>query len=186
MSDAEDRTLLSAHVAGDTEAFGRLFARHSDRLWSLAVRTLGSPHDAEEVVQEAMLSAFRRADSFRGQSAVLTWLHRIVVNACYDRLRHDRVRPSVPLSDETAARLESPAPGPEQVALAADTATEVGRALATLSVDQRTALLLVDGYGYSMEEAAGILGCAPGTVKSRCSRGRRTLAPLLAHLVRTG
>jgi RNA polymerase sigma-70 factor (ECF subfamily) len=169
MSDVEDRSLLAAHVAGDTDAFGRLFARHADRLWSLAVRTLGNPHDAEEVLQEAMLSAFRRAGSFRGQSAVLTWLHRIVVNACYDRLRHDRVRPSVPLSDETAARLESPGPGPEQVALAVD-----------------TALLLVDGYGYSMEEAAGILGCAPGTVKSRCSRGRRALAPLLRHVVRTG
>src|SRR5215831_2020829 len=74
-SDAE---LLRRHVAGDTEAFGALFLRHKDRLWAVAVRTLGDAEEAADALQEAMISAFRQASGFRGDSAVTTWLHRIV------------------------------------------------------------------------------------------------------------
>src|SRR5215469_9799863 len=83
-SDAE---LLRRHLAGDSEAFGTLFSRHSGRLWAVALRTVGDPEDAADALQEAMISAFRRAGDFRGDSAVSTWLHRIVVNAAVDRLR---------------------------------------------------------------------------------------------------
>jgi len=74
-------------VDGDSDAFGILFSRHRERLWAVAVRTLGDPDDAGDALQDAMISAFRRAGSFRGDSAVTTWLHRIVVNACLDLLR---------------------------------------------------------------------------------------------------
>lgn len=182
MTERDDHALLAAHVAGDPDAFGELFQRHADRLWSLALRTLQHRQDAEEVLQEAMISAFRRAGGFRGDAAVGTWLYRIVLNACFDRLRRRRPAP-VPGSDEVIALLAGDRPGPEEVAVRHALAAEVEGALAQLSVDQRTALVLVDIEGHSMEEAAVILGCAPGTVKSRCSRGRARLAPLLRHLV---
>lgn len=179
----DDHALLAAHVAGDPEAFGELFTRHADRLWSLALRTLQRPEDAEEVLQEAMLSAFRRAAGFRGDSAVGTWLYRIVLNACLDRLRRIKARPTAFAGDEIVASLPSGADGPEAVALQRELTDEVERALGQLSADQRAALILVDLDGYSIEEAAVLLGCAPGTVKSRCSRGRARLAPLLRHLL---
>src|SRR5580698_7771743 len=87
-SDAE---LLRRHVAGDDQAFGELFRRHRDRLWAVALRTASDPEDAADALQDAMISAFRRAADFRGESAVTTWMHRIVVNAAVDRLRR---RPS--------------------------------------------------------------------------------------------
>src|SRR6266567_5424057 len=90
-----DHELLRRHVAGDAEAFGELFRRHRDRLWAVALRTLCDPEEAADALQEAMISAFRRAGDFRGDSAVTTWLHRIVVNAAVDRLRR---RPAQALS----------------------------------------------------------------------------------------
>ena len=98
-SDAE---LLRRHIAGDPEAFGTLFSRHSSRLWAVALRTVGDPEDAADALQEAMISAFRRAGDFRGDSAVSTWLHRIVVNAALDRLRRRPTR-SVSWSGEPEA-----------------------------------------------------------------------------------
>ncbi len=179
----DDQALLAAHVAGDPDAFAELFGRHADRLWSLALRTLQHPQDAEEVLQEAMLAAFRRAGGFRGEAAVGTWLYRIVLNACLDRLRRIKARPAAFAGDEIVAALPSLSEGPESVVLQRELADEVERALGQLSPDQRAALVLVDLDGYSIDEAAVLLGCAPGTVKSRCSRGRAKLAPLLRHLV---
>src|SRR4029079_12388851 len=93
----DDRALLRAHVAGDDAAFGVLFARHRDRLWAVALRTTGDPEEAADALQEAMVSAFRRARCYHGDAAVPTWLHRIVVNACLDRLRRRKVRLAEPL-----------------------------------------------------------------------------------------
>src|SRR6202451_800248 len=97
-----DQELLRRHVAGDTEAFGELFRRHRDRLWAVALRTVCDPDEAADALQDAMVSAFRRAADFRGDSAVTTWLHRIVVNACLDRLRRRGVRPVTSAGDEHA------------------------------------------------------------------------------------
>ena len=185
--DTRDRTdadLLAAHVAGDAAAFGELFARHSDRLWTLALRTTGNPADAADALQDALVSAFRRAGTFRGDAAVTTWLHRIVVNACLDRLRRLRTRRTAELPGDDSpqvAALEAPDPleARERQVLVHD-------ALNQVSADQRAAIVLVDMEGYSVEDAARILGCAPGTVKSRCSRGRAKLATLLRDLLEDG
>jgi RNA polymerase sigma-70 factor, ECF subfamily len=91
-----DAELLAAHVGGDPEAFGLLVQRHSRDLWSLALRTAGDPDDAADAVQEALVSAYRRAATYRGEASVRTWLRRIVVNACIDRIRHERGRRTVP------------------------------------------------------------------------------------------
>ena len=190
----DDRELLAAHVAGDEAAFGVLFTRHRDRLWAVALRTTGNPEDAADALQEAMIAAFRRAESYRGDAAVTTWLHRIVVNACLDRLRRRKVRLAEPLPDDldeqlgrgSAATAAAPADDPAEVVERSDHRRHVLAALDTLPAEQRAALVLVDMQGYSVAEAAELLEVAPGTVKSRCSRARARLLPLLAPLRRGG
>src|SRR4249919_1871461 len=99
-AELTDHELLRAHVDGDADAFGVLFRRHRDRLWAVALRTMGNPEDAADGLQDGMIAAFRRAGSFRGDAAVTTWLHRVVVNACLDRLRAAKVRRADPLPDD--------------------------------------------------------------------------------------
>jgi RNA polymerase sigma-70 factor (ECF subfamily) len=179
-----DRELLQRHVAGDPEAFGKLFLRHKERLWAVALRTACDPDDAADALQEAMVSAFRRAGDFRGDSAVTTWLHRIVVNAAVDRLRR---RPAKtvnlpgqdgPLDSATAAGT-APAPDPMD---ATEVRLDVTAALRHLPDQQRIALVLVDMLGYPVAEAGQLLGVSVGTIKSRCARGRARLLPYLSHL----
>ena len=181
-SDAE---LLAAHVAGDADAFGEVVRRHRDRLWAVALRTCGDPEEAADAVQDALVSALRAADRFRGDSAVTTWLHRIVVNACLDRARRRAARPAVPLEEGTGGPDgDEPRRGGVVVPAADRTAAvearlDVTAALAQLPASQRAALVLVDMYEVPVAEAAEVLGVAVGTVKSRCSRGRAVLARLL-------
>ncbi|GAA1958853.1 RNA polymerase sigma factor SigM [Catenulispora subtropica] len=175
----DDRDLLARHAAGDGEAFGELFRRHRDRLWSVALRTLGDPEEAADALQDAMLSAYRAAGSFRGDSAVTTWLHRVVVNACLDRIRRRNSRPTVPLPE---VETESARPAATDDIATTDLRLALASALATLPEEQRVALVLVDVEGYSVEETARVLGVASGTVKSRCARARAKLLPLLRHL----
>ncbi|GAA2141343.1 RNA polymerase sigma factor SigM [Nocardioides koreensis] len=185
--DVSDADLLRAHVDGDTDAFGTLFARHRDRLWAVALRTMGNPDDAADGLQDGLVAAYRRAGSFRGEAAVTTWLHRVVVNACLDRIRASRSRRAEPLPDdleeyERRGSLVSAAPvseDPAEVAVRGDRRDAVLAALATLPDEQRAALVLVDMEGYPVSEVAEMLDCAVGTVKSRCSRGRARLAVLL-------
>jgi RNA polymerase sigma-70 factor (ECF subfamily) len=130
-----------------------------------------------------MISAFRRASSFRGDSAVTTWLHRIVVNAALDRLRRRSARPTAGTGDEeildSLAASQSP---PSDPAGATDTQMDVMSALRHLVPEQQAALVLVDMLGYSVADAAKVLGVSEGTVKSRAARGRARLLPRLAHL----
>ena len=181
--EPSDTELVAAHLAGDPDAFAVMIARHRDRLWRVALRMMRDPHDAADALQDGYLAAFRRIGSFRGEAQVTTWLHRVVVNACLDRLRRRQTRmreQPLPENPDRAAALGSAQavdPVEQQEAR-----FDVESALGQLNPDQRAALILVDMEGYSVEEAAGILGCAPGTVKSRCARGRARLSPLLAHL----
>ncbi|TVS77836.1 RNA polymerase sigma factor SigM [Mycobacterium helveticum] len=168
-----DAELLAAHVAGDRRAFGELFLRHRRQLHRLARLTTRSPEDAEDALQDAMLSAHRGAAAFRHDAAVGSWLHRIVVNACLDRLRRAKARPTVPLEDVY--------PVADRTAQV-DTAIVVQRALMRLPVEQRAAVVAVDMQGYSIADTARLLGVAEGTVKSRCARARVRLAELLGYL----
>ena len=182
----DDEQLLAAHVAGDPNAFDALFQRHRDRLWAIALRTMRDPEEAADALQEAMISAFRRAASFRGDSRVTTWLHRIVVNACLDRIRRNAVRRGEPLPSDVDRDLGLASTEDITVGIEHEQVRDVVQdALGQISPDQRAALVLVDMEGYSVEEAARMPGCATGTVKSRCSRGRARLAPLLAALRET-
>ncbi|MEU4425106.1 RNA polymerase sigma factor SigM [Actinoplanes sp. NPDC024001] len=177
-----DADLIRAHVDGDPEAFAELVRRHRDRLWAVALRTVGDREEAADAVQDALLNAHRNAARFRGESAVTTWLHRIVVNACLDRIRRRQAHPTVPLPDGTHSEDRPAGPEPPAHAPDHDTVLVVREALAALPVEQRAAIVLVDVQGYPVAEAAEMLGVAEGTVKSRCARGRARMALTLGFL----
>ena len=167
LADLNDKQLLQLHVDGDEAAFGELFRRHKDRMWAVALRTTRDPELAADCVQDGFIAAFRRAESFRGEAAVTTWLHRIIVNACLDRLR--RRKPTSELPEfELADRHDQHA--------STEVRLDVLEALAKLPEGQRAALVLVDMHAVPVSEAARILGVAEGTIKSRCARGRAALA----------
>ena len=171
--ERSDKELLAAHVAGDRYAFEELFYRHHRQLYRLAHITSRDPEDAADALQDAMLKAHRNAHAFRHDSAVSSWLYRIVVNACLDRLRRNKTHPTTAL-EENSCLIGDPTPR-------VDTAIVVERALMRLPVEQRAAVVAVDMQGYSVAETARMLGIAEGTVKSRCSRARAKLAEALGY-----
>jgi len=172
-----DGDLLAAHVAGDKFAFERLFTRHRARLFRLALLTSGTIDEAEDALQEAMLSAHRAAQSFRHDAAVSSWLYRIVVNACHDRKRQ-RIDIAPAIDDATVTSADRTGD--------IDTALDIRHALMLLPVEQRKAVIAVDMLGYSVADSAGLLRVAEGTIKSRCARARARLAVLLDHLAPHG
>ena len=178
-AELDDRDLMRAHLEGDPSAFTELVRRHRDRLWAVAMRTLGDREEASDALQDALISAFRNAGSYRGEAAVTTWLHRVVVNACLDRVRRRKARPSVPLGDTEVSSTRD-----DQAAV--DARIMVHAALAQLPEPQRMAIVLVDLQEMSVAEAAVALGVAEGTIKSRCSRGRTELARLLGAQLPAG
>ncbi|MFP5019159.1 sigma-70 family RNA polymerase sigma factor [Pseudonocardia phyllosphaerae] len=149
------------------------FRRHADRLWAVALRMLGDPAEAEDAVQETFLAALR-SPGFRGDADPGTWLHRILVNTCLDRIRSAARR---------RARLSAVVPDAGH-----DPVREIpGRlaltdALTHLPGELRAAVVLVDVLDTGVADAAAILGIAPATVKGRCRRGRLRLVELLGPL----
>lgn len=170
-----DDELLAAHVEGDPYAFEELFHRHHRQLYRLAHLTSRDPDDAADALQDAMLAAHRKARSFRHDSAVSSWLYRIVVNASLDRLRRNKSRACEALDEQAGWAIDPTG--------RVDTSIVVQRALLRLPVEQRAAVVVVDMQGYSVAEAARLLGVAEGTVKSRCSRARTKLAESLTCFV---
>ncbi|BBX19423.1 RNA polymerase sigma factor SigM [Mycolicibacterium duvalii] len=168
-----DKELLAAHVAGDPYAFEELFHRHHRQLYRLAVVTSRSPHDAADALQDALLAAHRAAGGFRHDSAVSSWLYRIVVNACLDRLRRNKFYVYEEIDDSHFDAVDPTSK--------VDTAVAVQRALMRLPVEQRAAVVAVDMQGYSVADTARMLGVAEGTVKSRCARARTKLAAALHY-----
>ncbi|MEV8436286.1 RNA polymerase sigma factor SigM [Actinosynnema sp. NPDC051121] len=179
---SSDADLITAHAAGDPHAFSELVRRHRDRMWAVALRTLRDPEEAADALQEAFISAFRAAASFRAESQVTTWLHRIVVNACLDRMRRRQTRPTVPLPEAGPGEPVAP----RDAMAERETRLVVQAALNELPEEQRAPIVLVDVEGYSVAETAQLLGIAEGTVKSRCARGRAKLAKVLGHLRNQG
>lgn len=170
-----DPELTERFRAGDPDAFAELLIRHRDRMANVA-RRMCRPDDIEDVLQDAFLRAWRAAAAFRGECAITTWLHRIVVTTCLDRLR---ARSEVlALSESWAMNVPEPRDGHGQ----AELRVTLGRAMLELPEDQRLAIYLVDVEGVAISDVARQMGCAEGTVKSRCARGRARLAGQLASL----
>lgn len=170
LADRTDAELIHLHNTGDEQAFGEIFSRHKDRMWAVALRTTRDPEVASDAVQDAFLNAFRRSASFRGDSQVTTWLHRITVNAALDRLR--KIKPTADLADHEPVE-------PRDHHRSVEVRLDVRAALEVLPEGQRMALILVDMQGLSVAEAAQVLDVAEGTVKSRCARGRTAMARTL-------
>ena len=168
-----DEELMRAYLDGEKSAIAILLTRRRDWMWSVARKTVRDATIAEDAVQEAMTAVFRKAHTFRSESKVSTWMYMIVQNACIDLLRKESVRPQLSESAESTVT-ES-----RSFADQSDTKIMMTQALATLPEDQRIALTMTIMEGYSIDEVATIAGVAPGTIKSRCSRGKEALAAYL-------
>ncbi|MBW4717460.1 RNA polymerase sigma factor [Saccharothrix obliqua] len=171
-----DQQLLAAAVRGDGAAFDELVRRNTGRMYRVALRVVGDPVEAEDVVQDAWISAWRALPRFRGEAAPATWLYRVVTNAALAHLR--RKKPTVPLE----AAPEFPAPGgPEASVLRDETADVVSRAIATLEPSQRVPLVLRELEGLSYEEVAQVLGIPVPALRARLHRARVALMAKLAE-----
>lgn len=179
-----DEDLLAAFLEGEEAAFTTLMRRYESRIFSLALRMTGDRTDALDATQDAFISAFRRAASFRGEAAFGTWLYRIGINSCNDLLRK-KGRLPVPREEE---RTEEGQLNPSSTTLEEDVATkiDVTAALAKLPLEYREAVAMHDLGAIPYEQIAEATGVAVGTVKSRISRGRRKLAELLEQPNPTG
>jgi len=181
-----DAHLIDRAREGDPDALTELYRRHERRAYNLALRTLGDPWDAADVVQEAFIKAFRNIDSFKGEARFSTWLHRIVVNAAYDHLRRHRPEP---MESDTLVDISGPAGGAtilgsgrQSIDPVMDGLSDPLRdALLSLNEGFRFAVVLCDLLGFPYGEAAEILGVQEGTIKSRIFRAREALAVALAE-----
>ena len=182
MVEDPDAGLVALTGQGDAEAAAQLVARHLPRMTALARRMLGDSAEAEDVAQDVFLKVWTQAARWKpGAAKFETWLHRVAINACYDRLRKKR---GVGL-DEIEERADT-APDPEQTLGQNQTALAVDAALQTLPARQRAAITLCHYQGLSNIEAASSLEISVEALESLLSRGRRALKEKLRHLAGAG
>jgi RNA polymerase sigma-70 factor (ECF subfamily) len=176
-ASTSDEDLLRAFLEGRESAFESLMRRYEDKIFGLAFRMTGNRTDALDATQDAFISAFRRARTFRGDAAFSTWLYRIGINSCNDLLRKKGRLPTPLDSDNTT---EQPADeGAQSLEESVATKLDVGTALALLPDEYKEAVVMHDLGGLPYEEIGRLTGVPVGTVKSRISRGRKRLAVLL-------
>jgi len=176
-----DLILLERALAGDLEAFNDLVVCYQELLFALVVRMVPDRDQASDCVQEAFFSAYRNLRSFRGGS-VRSWLSRIAINAAMDTQRLRKRRPAEPypeLEDDTWQPPADASADPVTTSLTAERHRALNEALAQVTDDQRTAIVLYDVEGYDYAEIASMTGVSLGTVKSRIHRGRLALRALL-------
>lgn len=186
--DSREAALIERCAAGDEAACADLVAEHQRMVFSLALHLLGDRDEALDLSQEVFLRVFRTLSSFRGQSALRTWIYRIVINQARNRQRWWRRRrraeqvsldEHVELFGELEARSEVL---PDRLLASKETASKIWQALDRLPFDQRTALILREVDGLRYEEIAFSLGVAVGTVKSRLTRARQAVRAELLGL----
>ena len=179
----------SAIASGDSPdvAIARWMDLYGGRIYALALRTCGNPQDAEDVVQETFLQAFRKWDQFRGRSAPSTWLYTIASRICKRRLRRRAGQPKrigsldelLPFTEPAVAEIPGQAPDPADAQIRREGRERIEAGIAALPAGFRLPLLLKDIMNVSIAEVAGILGLKPATVKSRIHRGRLRLRQAL-------
>ena len=177
-----DLILIERALGGDLDAFNDLVLCYQDMLFALVVRMVPDRDQAADAVQEAFYHAFRHLKTFRG-GIVRSWLSRIAVNAAMDAQRLKKRRPADPypeLEDDTWQPPADASADPVTTSLTAERHRALQAALAAITEDQRTAIVLYDIEGYDYAEIATMTGVSLGTVKSRIHRGRLALRDLLA------
>jgi RNA polymerase sigma-70 factor, ECF subfamily len=180
----DDATAVARARAGDSEAFRLLVERHSRALFGLAYRMTGNEHDAEDVVQEAFLKAYRSLDRFEERSQVGSWLYRIASNCAFDVLRARRRRESRfdSMDEPDAPEMKAEQPGPDRLAMGADVHHRVDIALARMSPLERAAFVLRHFEGRSLQEISDALDQDTNTVKQSICRAVRKARHVLAPL----
>jgi RNA polymerase sigma factor (sigma-70 family) len=176
--DDPDEELLARVGRGDPAAVRALMARKLPRLLGLAGRMLGDQAEAEDVAQEAFLRAWKQAPNWRpGQARFDTWLHRVALNLCYDRLRRRRE-----IAVETPPERPDEGPAPDRGLQARDVGDRVAAAMRGLPDRQREAIVLCHYQELSNIEAAGLMGVSVEALESLLSRGRRALRSALSDM----
>jgi len=176
-----DRGLIDRFLDGDQAAFNDLMAAHEDRVFAVCLRMLRDREAALDATQETFITVFRKVGSFAGKSAFSTWLYRVAVNTCYDSLRRQKRHRADPLPEHH----DPPDRTSGDEIAAAELRPDIEPALMEVPIEFRSAIVLVDLEGLSLQDAAEALGVAVGTVKSRLFRGRRLLAESLGNLLPT-
>ena len=173
--------LARAAAKGDIDAFETLLGLYQNKVYGLALRMCGSEEDAWDVAQEAFLAAWRALPGFRGESGFSTWLYRLTANAAIDCLRREKKRRGELSIEggELPLSLPDADPSPQEAAEGGELRAAVNAALARLTDQHRTVLILRELQELSYEEIAGALGLDLGTVKSRISRARKALRKIL-------
>ncbi|MCI5549957.1 MAG: sigma-70 family RNA polymerase sigma factor [Clostridiales bacterium] len=177
-----DELLLRRACKGDVQAFEELMQSHESRIYAIALRMMGNREDAQDCAQEAMVRIYRAMGSFKGQSALATWIYRITMNTCLDELRRRKARKVTSL-DSLVDNGWSPTDTgdtPEEHGLRVEKQNALNQAIQSLPDDMRAAIILRDVKGYSYDEIASILDANVGTIKSRISRGREKLREILS------
>jgi RNA polymerase sigma-70 factor (ECF subfamily) len=175
-----DARVVRDVLAGDRDAYRLLVRRYGDTLYGHALRMSGSPDDAADLVQRALVQGFRRLHTCREPERVGAWLFRIVANLCKDHVRHPRARRDVPLAPLAGAVAGSA--NPEADAQAAETRRRVWGALQALTPEQREAFVLKHVEGRSYEEIAAVMDLSVASLKMRVHRAREALKGLLHEL----
>lgn len=175
MANQDDQQLIRRTLAGEEEAFGQLAEKYQHRLYNGMVQLLRSESDAEDVVQDALVLAFTKLDSFKGNSAFFTWLYRISYNVAITRLR--RRKPNISIDGQTDVRLDFPdtGPAPDEPLRQREEAQQLHEALGKLSEEHRTILILREMDELDYDAIAEILDLPVGTVRSRLHRARTHL-----------
>jgi RNA polymerase sigma-70 factor (ECF subfamily) len=169
--DLSDKSLLDLYINGEKDALSEIFLRHKSKMKSVAFRITKNDQDAEDVVQNSMISIMKSAHKFRGESAVTTWIYKIVSNAAIDKLRALKSIQSLENINELIVN--------ESQINQKDFSLDLLNALNSLPLNQREVVFLIDFEGFSIKDAAKKLKCAPGTIKSRCHRAHEKLAKQL-------
>lgn len=179
----DEKHILARARRGELPAFEELVRRHEKRVYAVALRSSGSPEDAEDITQEVFLRAWRSIEEFRGDSGFSTWLFRITMNLCVDHARHKHAQPQTqPLvmgEEESERPLPDTAPTPEEHLDNSELGRELAAALDEVSEEHRRIVLLRDVSGMSYTEIAEVLEISEGMVKSRLSRARIALRKVL-------
>ncbi|MFN8391121.1 MAG: sigma-70 family RNA polymerase sigma factor [Bdellovibrionota bacterium] len=192
-----DQPLVERAKSGDIDAFRTLVERYESRAHSIAMGVVGSREDAEDVVQEAFLKAYRNLSSFRGQSSFYTWFYRIVFNLAIDLSRKRYRRSESSMGDTSsmdsltmhsgsdASDFLGSVPNPDQVLQRNDLGKSIAKALDSLSAEHRAVIMLREIEGLSYSEISDVVGCSKGTVMSRLHHARKRLQRALGdYMVR--